>query len=127
MAIALRFAVALALGVSSLAPLAAVSARAQTTASDPAELPKLELSAEQRQIVFTSLTSQTHKSTAAPATFGPRVGAHVPEAVETAPLPATVVTLIPQLKGYEGAVVAEQALIVDPKTKQIVEVITRAK
>ena len=100
---------------------------AQTTQSDAAALPKLELSAEQRQVIFTSLTSQTHKSTAAPATFGPMVGAQVPVAVETEPLPATVVTLIPQLRGYEGAVVAEQVLIVEPKTKQIVEVITGKK
>ena len=107
--------------------LALASASAQTTQPDAAALPKLELSADQRQVIFTSLTSQTHKSTAAPLTFGATVGAFVPDAVETEPLPATVVTLIPQLRGYHGAVVADQAIVIEPKTRQIVEVITAKK
>lgn len=112
---------------AGLAMQGGARATAQTTASDPAALPKLELSPDQRQVIFTSLTSQTHKSTAAPSTFGATVGAHVPDAVETEPLPATVVSLIPQLRGYDGAVVSEQVLIVEPKTRQIVDVITGKK
>ena len=123
----LRRSLAAGITVLVLGSFSPLAARAQTTQPDPAALPKLELSADQRQVIFTSMTSQTHKSTAAPATFGATVGAHVPEAVETEPLPATVVTLIPQLRGFEGAVVSEQVLIVEPKTKQIVEIITQEK
>lgn len=99
----------------------------QTTAPapDPAAVPKLELSQEQRQVIFTSAKSKTHKSTAAPPNFLPAVGVHVPDTIEVAPLPDTVVQLVPRLRGYEYAMVANQVLIIDSKTKQVVELITQ--
>jgi hypothetical protein len=85
----------------------------------------LELTPEQRQLIVTSVSSKTSQSTAAPPTFHPNVGATVPTSVEVAPMPDTLTQVVPRLKGYEFAMVGGQVLIIDPKSKQIIEVIVR--
>ena len=113
---------------------AAVSAMAQpATAPNPAANPPasaatppgLELTPEQRQLIMTSVSSRTSQSTAAPDTFHPAVGATVPPSVETSPLPDTLAQVMPRLKGYEFAMVSGQVLIIDPTSKQVVELIVR--
>jgi hypothetical protein len=74
---------------------------------------------------MTSVSSKTSQSTAAPDTFRPAVGATVPPSVDTAPMPDALAQVVPRLKGYEYAMVGGQVLIIDPKSKQVVEVIVR--
>lgn len=83
----------------------------------------LELTAAQRQLIYASISQQTHQSTAAPVDFGPAVGARVPEAVELTPLPETIVEVVPQTRGHAYAFIGGRVLIVEPKGRQIVEVI----
>lgn len=120
---ALAFAV---LGLLGLAMLGGslTAAGAQGT-PDPKPAARLELTPAQRDLIYASLSRQTHRSTALPPTFAPQIGAIVPEAVELAPLPDTVVQVVPQTRGYAGAFVANQVLIAEPKARQIVEIITR--
>jgi hypothetical protein len=54
------------------------------------------------------------------------VGTVVPTSVTVRPIPATVVTIIPQYRGYEFFVVRDQYIIVEPRTHKIVDVIERS-
>jgi hypothetical protein len=115
--------------VFAAAPAMAQPAPAPNPAANPpastATPPGLELTPEQRQLIMTSVSSRTSQSTAAPDTFHPAVGATVPSSVETSPMPDTLAQVLPRLKGYEFAMVSGQVLIIDPKSKQVVEVIVR--
>jgi len=92
------------------------------TETNPAAMPDLKLSVEQRQTIYSSISNQRQKETA-PPNFQAAVGAVVPTSIETQQLPKTIVELMPALKDYEFAMVANQVLLVDPKTKQVIEII----
>jgi hypothetical protein len=89
----------------------------------PQNVPSLGLSQSQRQTVYQSISNQQSKKDTAPLGFRPAVGAHVPDSIKLEPLPKTLVELMPQLKDYEYAFVANQVLIVEPQSKTVVEVI----
>jgi uncharacterized protein DUF1236 len=55
--------------------------------------------------------------------FNIRVGVPVPRTVHVAVLPAEVVTLIPEYRGFEYVVVGDQLLIIDPNTMEIVAIL----
>ena len=116
-----RLCVLLALLVLVAAPVS--PAAAQTPAQDAAAGPALELSPAQRQTIFQSV-SQTQKNNAAPTGFRASVGAHVPEAIELQPLSDTLVALVPQARNYAVAMVEKQVMFADPKTRQVVAVVT---
>src|SRR5436190_23056041 len=107
----------------SAPPLAAQGTPAHPgTETNPAAVPDLKLTIEQRQTIYSSISSQKQKETA-PPTFRAAVGAVVPTSIETQALPKTSVELMPVLKDYEYAMVANQVLLVDPKTRQVTEII----
>ena len=95
-------------------------------AADIKPPPPIELSAAQRQLIYSSLSKQTHVSRAAPPEFAASVGAVVPQAVELAPLPDTVIQTVPQTRGYAFAFIANQVLLVDPTARRIVEIISQS-
>jgi hypothetical protein len=70
-----------------------------------------------------SIRAQTQKNNTEPTGFRAAVGAAVPEAIELAPVPATIANLMPQTKGLESTMVEGQVVLVEPKSKQIVAVI----
>jgi hypothetical protein len=115
----------LAIGALVLAaPLLAPSpAAAQTPAQDSAAGPALTLSPAQRQTIFLSV-SRTQKNSAAPTGFRVSVGAEVPAGIALNPLPDTLASLLPQARGYQVAMVEKQVILVDPKTRQVVAVVT---
>jgi len=90
--------------------------------ANPAAVPNLKLTAAQKQTIYASISNQKQKETA-PPTFNAAVGAVVPASVQLQQLPKTIIDLIPELKNYEYAMVANQVLLVDPKNKQVVEII----
>jgi hypothetical protein len=55
--------------------------------------------------------------------FNIRVGVAVPRTVHVAVLPADVVTLVPEYRGFEYVVVGDQLLIIDPNTMEIVAIL----
>jgi len=54
------------------------------------------------------------------------MGTEVPRTVKLAPLPPTIVEIVPQYRSYEYVVVQDDIVIVDPKTMKIVYVIENA-
>ena len=90
--------------------------------TNPAAVKNLKLSPEQKQTIYTSISNQKQKETA-PPTFRAAIGVVVPSSIELQPLPKTIVELIPDLRDFEYAMVANQVLLVDPKNKQVIEII----
>lgn len=81
-----------------------------------------KLSTEQRTNIRTSITKQNIK----PVTninFSISVGTRVPRTVGFHPLPAEVVTIYPDWRGYEFFLVNEEIVVVNPRTLEIVAVI----
>lgn len=105
---------------------AAVPAAAQTThpgaETNLAGVTDLKLTTAQKQTIYSSISNQKQKETAPPA-FRAALGAVVPSSIELQALPKTIVELIPELKDYQYAMVANQVLLVDPKNKQVIEII----
>lgn len=81
-----------------------------------------KLSSEQRTTIRTSISKQNIK----PATninFSINVGTRVPRTVGFHPLPAEVVTIYPDWRGYEFFLVNDQIVVVNPRTLEIVAVL----
>jgi hypothetical protein len=81
-----------------------------------------KLSTEQRTKITTVIKSQNVR----PATnvnFSISVGTRVPRNVGFHPLPAEIVTVYPDWRGYEFFLVNDQIVVVDPRTLEIVAVI----
>jgi hypothetical protein len=81
-----------------------------------------KLSSEQRTKITTVIRSQ-HIAPATNVNFSISVGTRVPRDVSFHPLPAEVVTIYPEWRGYEFILVNDQIVVVDPRTFEIVAVI----
>jgi hypothetical protein len=103
---------------------AIAAASAQTPTQDSGAAPSLSLSPAQRQAIYQSV-SKTQKNNAAPIGFRASVGAPVPAGIELTPLSDTLAKLVPQARDYEIAMIEKQVVLVDPKTKQVVAVVTQ--
>jgi len=81
-----------------------------------------KLSGEQRTTIRASITKQNIK----PVTninFSINVGTRVPRTVGFHPLPAEVVTIYPDWRGFEFFLVNDQIVVVNPRTLEIVAVL----
>lgn len=81
-----------------------------------------KLSTEQRTTIRTSITKQNIK----PVTninFSISVGTRVPRTVTFHPLPAEVITIYPDWRGYEFFLVNDEIVVVNPRTLEIVAVL----
>jgi hypothetical protein len=83
----------------------------------------LELSPSQRDTIYESV-SKVQKNNAAPIGFRPAVGSVVPKGIELAPLPDTLGEMIPEVRGYEVAMVEKQILLIDPRSNIVVALMT---
>lgn len=50
--------------------------------------------------------------------------ANVPDAIDLQPVSGTLAALVPQAKDYTVAMVEKQVMFADPKTRQVVAVVT---
>jgi hypothetical protein len=89
---------------------------------NPATAPDLKLSPDQKHAIYLSISNQQQKETP-PATFGAAVGGVVPPSINLQALPKTVVDLVPRMQDYQYAMVANQVLLVDPKSRQVIDII----
>jgi Protein of unknown function (DUF1236) len=55
--------------------------------------------------------------------FAISIGTRVPREVGFRPLPAEIVTIYPEWRGYEFFLVRDQIVVVDPRTLEIVAVL----
>ncbi|MHB8270330.1 DUF1236 domain-containing protein [Bradyrhizobium sp.] len=81
-----------------------------------------KLSTEQRTKITTVFKSQ-HVQPVTNVNFSISVGTHVPRNVGFHPLPAEIVTIYPEWRGYEFFLVNNQIIVVNPRTLEIVEII----
>jgi hypothetical protein len=102
---------------------AQVAVTAQTPALDSGALAGVEFTTAQKQTVYQSI-SETQKNNAAPVGFRAAVGARAPNGLELLPVPVTIAELIPQTKGLEATLVEGEVLLVDPREKKVIAIIT---
>jgi Protein of unknown function (DUF1236) len=98
----------------------AADAKSSTTTGQAAAGGKL--STEQRTKITTVIKSQ-HVQPATNINFSISVGTRVPRNVGFHPLPAEIVTVYPDWRGYEFFLVNNQIIVVNPRTLEIVDVI----
>lgn len=80
------------------------------------------ISSEQRTKITTTLRGGPAKRLDH-VDFAIRVGASVPRSYEYYPLPAEIVEIVPEYRGYDYILVGDQILIIDPGSGEIVYVI----
>ena len=81
-----------------------------------------KLSTEQRTKITTVIKSQ-HVAPVTNVNFSISVGTRVPREVTFHPLPAEIVTVYPEWRGYEYILVRDQILVINPRTQEIVDII----
>ena len=81
-----------------------------------------KLSTEQRTKI-TTVIKQTNVRPVTNVNFSISVGTRVPRDVGFHPLPAEIVTVYPDWRGYEFFLVNDQVIVVNPRTLEIVAVI----
>ena len=81
-----------------------------------------KLSGEQRTKITTVIRDQ-HVAPVTNVNFSISVGTRVPRDVSFHPLPAEIVTIYPDWRGYQFILVKDQIVVVDPRTFEIVAVI----
>jgi hypothetical protein len=95
-------------------------AKEQTTGQAAAGGAKM--SGEQRTRISTVIRDQ-HVTSVTNVNFAISVGTRVPRDVEFHPLPAEIVTIYPDWRGYEFILVRDQIVVIDPATFAIVAVL----
>ena len=83
-----------------------------------------KLSTEQRTRITTVIRDQ-HVAPVTNVNFAISVGTRVPRDVGFHPLPAEIVSIYPEWRGYEFFLVRDQIVVVDPRTLEIVAVLRR--
>jgi Protein of unknown function (DUF1236) len=81
-----------------------------------------KLSTEQRTKITTVIRNE-HVAPLTDARFSVAVGTRVPHDVAFHPLPADVVTIYPEWRGYNYVLVRDEIIVIDPATYEIVAVI----
>ena len=99
-------------------------ATAQST--NPETTPNLDLSAGQKQTIYTSIRNLNIKNET-PPNFQPLVGVVVPTEVKLEPMPKTIGELVPRIKDFQVSMIANQVVVVEPQSRRVVEVIAGEK
>ena len=94
--------------------------RSQTTIGQAGAGAKL--STEQRTKITTVIRSE-HVAPVTNVNFSISVGTRIPREVRYHPLPADVVTIYPEWRGYNYVLVRDQILVIDPQTLEIVAIL----
>jgi Protein of unknown function (DUF1236) len=97
----------------------AVDSKSQTTGQAGAGA---KLSGEQRTRITTVIREQ-HVQPVEHVNFSISVGTRVPRGVSFHPLPAELITIYPDWRGYEFILVGDQIVVVNPRTLEIVAVL----
>ena len=94
--------------------------RSQTTTGQAGAGAKI--STEQRTKITTVIRNE-HVAPLTSVNFNISVGTRIPREVSYHPLPAEVVTIYPEWRGYNYVLVRDQILVIDPQTFEIVAVL----
>lgn len=77
---------------------------------------------QQTQISQRLASRDVHRIERSRVNFNIAIGTAVPASVRFVPLPATIVAIVPQYRGYHYAVVEDEIVIIEPRTRRIVYV-----
>jgi Protein of unknown function (DUF1236) len=123
------------IAASGLALLASVSlAAAQGTSTPPVNNPpgqasqnppsqgQISLNDQQKQMIWQTLSNARNERT--PTNFQASVGADVPRALRLHSFARAVTKQLPAVRGYDYAKLQNQVLIVDPKTRKVVDTVS---
>lgn len=118
--------IAISLGIPHASAAPAGPAPSNTVAGEVSPKPPLHLTDAQRQRVLAAINGRDTLDKP-PADFSPAIGAKVPTQKKLAahPLPRPLVYEIPVLKQYYYAQLPDQVLIIDPMTKEVVDIVRR--
>jgi Protein of unknown function (DUF1236) len=94
--------------------------RSQTTTGQAGAGAKL--STEQRTQITTVIRNE-HVAPVNNVNFSISVGTRIPREVRYHPLPAEVVTIYPEWRGYNYVLVRDQIVVIDPQTLEIVAIL----
>jgi hypothetical protein len=83
---------------------------------------RVRLGSEQRGRLVDSIRGQ-HVESIGRVDFGLNVGTVVPDRYHFYPLPGDIVSFIPEYRGYDYFVAEDEIVIIDPVTRQIIDVI----
>jgi uncharacterized protein DUF1236 len=122
--IVMRWTIAILASALAATPLAAQQTSPKEQDTILRNSPDLQLTPEQKQTIYTSVSSKPERETA-PPTFRMAVGEVVPPSINLQPLPPTIVELVPQTKDFQYAMVTNQVLLVDVGNRRIVDIISQ--
>ncbi|MCW5691491.1 MAG: DUF1236 domain-containing protein [Pseudolabrys sp.] len=97
------------------------NSRPATTTGQGAAGARANLTTEQRSKITTVIKKQ--KVEPVKLDIEVRVGTRIPQHVRYYPLPAEVVTIYPQWRGFDYIVVGDTIIVIDPGTREIVAVL----
>src|SRR5262245_22787268 len=84
---------------------------------------RVQLSEEQRTNVHQTLIKERNLNRASNVNISVSLGTRVPRSVRLAPLPASIISVVPAYRSYRYVVIKDEICIVDPNSYEIVEVI----
>jgi hypothetical protein len=96
------------------------------TATAPSSGSRVQLSEQQRTDVHSTVLKERNVNRVNNVNVSINVGTRVPRSVRLAVLPVAVISLVPQYRGYQYFVVDDRICIVEPRTYEIVEVISES-
>jgi hypothetical protein len=83
----------------------------------------VNLTPEKRTRIHEVIVNERNAPRVSSPNFDVSVGAQVPRTVRFAALPRTIVEIEPEWRGFEYFMIADQIVIVDPKTMEIVAIL----
>lgn len=113
----------LAAGLALATPTIVTAQTTPQDTQDPGAAPRVRFTDAQRHTIYQSV-SRTQKNHAAPTGFRVSVGATLPAGVDLAPMPDTLVTLMPEAKPFSVAMIERQVVLVEPESRRVAFVIT---
>jgi hypothetical protein len=83
----------------------------------------VQITQQQRTQIGQRLASRDlHRIERSRVNFNIAIGATVPSSVRFVPLPSTIVSIVPQYRGYYYAVIEDEIVIIEPRSRRIVYV-----
>jgi len=110
-------------GIAALALIAVTDPAAAQNAASTAgrNQQSLNLDSAQQHQVTQGLNNQ--QTQAKPPGFDGQVGSKVPDSMDPQSLPGNVTSDVPETKGYLFVKLPDRALLIDPETKTVVELV----
>jgi hypothetical protein len=110
------------LAIAGFLASAGVASAAGTSAT--AGKDSLGLSSDQARTIYQDINKLGTKGSA-PAGFDAKIGAAVPSTISLHALPSDVASKVPAVKPYEYAMMQGKVLLIDPKAKKVVDIVTQ--